>query len=329
MGITWCDQKAARDCYLRACKKIGEKDMRVHYIAERASKEDSVNQPEPVVELEKVVLEAGWTDRKVKIGTRLSEEIRVVVIRVLREYRLVFAWGIKYVPSVDRLVIMHLLAVDPTSNQVKQKKRYLSTDQWEFVKNKVSMFVVVGHVREVKYPEWLTNMVLAPKPPTWRMCVDYTGLNKVCPMDHFLLPRINLLVDETLGCVLFSFMDAFRGYHQISMHEGDEEKTTFITLDGVLCYLVMVFRLNSSGSSYTRMVAKLLGKLFEKSIEAYVDDMLVKSQEEATHENDLATCFQIMTKFKLRLNPKKCGFAVLGGKFFRYMVTQRRIVPNP
>ena len=63
----------------------------------------------------------------------------------------------------------------------------------------------------------------------WRMCVDFTDLNKACPKDSFLLPRIDQLVDSTAGHKLLTFMDAFSGYNQIRMAKEDKEKTTFIT----------------------------------------------------------------------------------------------------
>lgn len=140
-------------------------------------------------------------------------------------------------------------------------------------------------------------------------------------MDPFPLPKIDLLVDETARCALPSFMDAFHGYHQIFMHDGDEEKTAFITLNGVFCYLVMAFGLRNSGATYTRMVAKLFGELLGKSMEAYMDEMLVKRKQEKTHANDLTVYFEIMKQFNLHLNPKKCAFVVRGGKFLGYMAT--------
>lgn len=73
--------------------------------------------------------------------------------------------------------------------------------------------LVVEYIREVEYPEWLENIVLAPKPPTFRMRVDYLDLNKSCPMDPFLLPSPDKMVDETSRCELLSFMDTFEGYH--------------------------------------------------------------------------------------------------------------------
>jgi hypothetical protein len=71
-------------------------------------------------------------------------------------------------------------------------------------------------IREINHPEWLANPVLVKKSNgKWRMCVDFTDLNKACSKDDFPLPRIDQLVDSTAGCVLMSFLDAYSGYHQI------------------------------------------------------------------------------------------------------------------
>lgn len=160
-----------------------------------------------------------------------------------------------------------------------------------------------GHIREVVYPEWVANVVLVPKPPTWHMCIDYTDLNRACPLDPYPLPSIHLMVDETAGADLMSFMDAFKGYHQIMMSEQDEEKTTFVTPDGLYCYRVMSFGLKNAGATYQRMINAVFGKLLGKSMEAYIDDMLVKSSSRADHANHLRACFEIMRSHRLRLNP--------------------------
>ena len=80
----------------------------------------------------------------------------------------------------------------------------------------------------------------------WRMCIDFTDLNKVCPKDSFSLPRINQLVDLTTGHKLLSFMDAFSRYNQILMDEEDQEKTSFVTSQGLYCYKVMPFGLKNA-----------------------------------------------------------------------------------
>ena len=87
-----------------------------------------------------------------------------------------------------------------------------------------------GFIREVYYPDWLANVVLVKKAnEKWRMCVDFTDLNKACPKDSFPLPKIDQLVNSTAGHKLLTFMDTFSRYNKIKMVEEDQEKTAFIT----------------------------------------------------------------------------------------------------
>ena len=122
-------------------------------------------------------------------------------------------------------------------------------------------------IREVYYPDWLTNVVMVKKASEkWRMCIDFTDLNKACPKDSYPLPRVDVLVDSTARHQLLSFMDAFSGYNQIRMHEGDQEKTSFVTGQGLFCYKVMPFGLKNVGATYQRLMKKCSrGKLGEMS----------------------------------------------------------------
>ena len=107
------------------------------------------------------------------------------------------------------------------------------------------------------------------------MCIDFTDLNKACPMDPFPIPKIDQLVDSTAGHEVLSFMDAFSGYNQIRMCPEDEEKTAFITESGLYCYKVMPFGLRNAGATYQRMVNKVFANQIGRNMEAYIDDMLV------------------------------------------------------
>ncbi|XP_019159996.1 PREDICTED: uncharacterized protein LOC109156598 [Ipomoea nil] len=330
IGVVRGDRRAARSCYVKACKKIGSKDLQVHTIAEKIFKEEEAwPRAEPASETEDIVLDPSRPDRVVKIGIGLSPELRAQIVDVIRRSHTVFAWGPEDMPGIDRRIITHKLAVDPSGKPVHQRKRYMSAERREFVKKEATALLNVGHIKEIYYPQWLSNVVLAPKGSTWRMCMDYTDLNRACPMVRFPLPNIDQLVDETAGCELMSFMDAFRGYHQISMHEEDAEKTAFTTHEGIFCYVVMPFGLKNAGATYTRMVAKLFKTVLRRNMEAYVDDMIVKSRNATSHVEDLSEVFSIMKKFNLRLNPKKCTIAVDGGKFLGFMVTRNGIEPNP
>ena len=108
-----------------------------------------------------------------------------------------------------------------------------------------------GFIQEVYYPNWLVNVVLVKKANgKWRICVDFTSLNKACPKDSFPLLRINQLVDSIVGHKLLTFMDAFSGYNQIKMAKEDQEKTFFITSRALYCYKAMPFRLKNAEATY-------------------------------------------------------------------------------
>ena len=111
--------------------------------------------------------------------------------------------------------------------------------------------LIAGFIREVYYSKWLANVVLVKKANgKWRMCIDFTDLNKAYPKDSFPLPRIDQLVDSTAEHKLLTFMDAFSRYNQIKMVEEDQEKTAFITSQGLYCYKVIPFKLKNAGATY-------------------------------------------------------------------------------
>ena len=130
-------------------------------------------------------------------------------------------------------------------------------------------------------------MVVPKKGGKWRVCVDYTNLNKACLKDSFPLPRINQIMDATVRHGILSFLDVFSGYHQIPMHSPDMEKTAFITPHGLYCYNVMLFGLKNIGATYQRMVTKIFRPLIGKSMEVCINDMLIKSKERLDHTRHL------------------------------------------
>jgi hypothetical protein len=110
------------------------------------------------------------------------------------------------------------------------------------------------------------------------MCVDYTDLNKYCRKDPFGLPRIDQVVDSTAGCSVLSFLDCYSGYHQISLAKEDKEKTAVITPFGAFCYTSMSFGLKNTGATYQRAIQTCLADHWGKRVEAYVDDMVIKTE---------------------------------------------------
>uniref|UniRef100_A0A2N9I2W1 Uncharacterized protein n=1 Tax=Fagus sylvatica TaxID=28930 RepID=A0A2N9I2W1_FAGSY len=183
-----------------------------------------------------------------KIGRELSPGNRTELIDFLVGNVDVFAWDPYEVPGVDPNYIEHRLNTDPHSKPVQQKARRSAPVHAEAKNGK------------------------------WRVCVDFTNLNQACPKDPFPLPKIDQLVDATAGHDRMSFLDAFQGYHQIALSAEDREKTAFITPLGIYCYKVMPFGLKNAGATYQRMVTKMFKDQIGKTMEIYIDDMVVKKQ---------------------------------------------------
>nr|XP_025611816.1 uncharacterized protein LOC112705182 [Arachis hypogaea] len=141
-------------------------------------------------------------------------------------------------PGIDPQLMSHKLSVHLGSRPVQQRRRKLRPDRAQVVEEQVQALLEADFIREVKYPSWLANVVLVKKQNgKWRMCVDYTDLNKACPKDPYPLPSIDTLVDASSWYQYLSFMDAYLGYNQIPMYEPDEEKTSFITPRANYCYV--------------------------------------------------------------------------------------------
>ena len=153
--------------------------------------------------------------------------------------------------GIDPSVIVHRLNVNSASSPIRQKKQVFAQERDKVVAEEVRKLLEASFIREVYYPDWLANVVMVKKNNgKWRMCIDFTDLNRACLKDSYPLPRIDTLVDSTARHELLSFMDVFSGYNQIKIKEEDQEKTSFVTSQGLFCYKVMPFGLKNTGATY-------------------------------------------------------------------------------
>ncbi|GJR53679.1 reverse transcriptase domain-containing protein [Tanacetum coccineum] len=208
--------------------------------------------------------------------------------------------------------------------------RTFSPEKSKAVTKEVAEWVKAGIVRPVKYPTYISNPVLVKKcDGSWRMCIDFKNLNSACPKDYYPLPSIDCKVEAVMGFKYKCFLDAYKGYHQIQMAREDEEKTAFYTEQGTYCYMKMPFGLKNAGATYQRLVDSTFQSQIGRNLEAYVDDMVIKSKDEKDLLADIAETFENLKAINMKLNPKKCSFGVEEGKFLGYMVTSEGIRANP
>uniref|UniRef100_A0A2N9I3X1 Uncharacterized protein n=1 Tax=Fagus sylvatica TaxID=28930 RepID=A0A2N9I3X1_FAGSY len=178
-----------------------------------------------------------------------------------------------------------LAAEKDPEKPVSQKRRKLAPERAEIVAKEVERLLEANAIRSVQYPTWLSNTVVVKKKNgKWRVCVDFTDLNRACPKDPFPLPRIDQ---------------------------------------------VMPFGLKNAGATYQRMVTGMFGRLIGNTVEAYIDDMLIKSKKKTSHVEDLREVLEILRATKLRLNATKCLFGVSSGKFLGHMISYNGVEANP
>ncbi|XP_057452750.1 uncharacterized protein LOC130744596 [Lotus japonicus] len=292
------DQEAARACYAQSLELYGKKAAKE---AHRVTKifphenfnldprDDSKELRPQPAEETKSVYLSG---RALKIGSTLSKEQEDRLVELLKNNLDLFAWTIKDVPGIDPNVISHHLSIQQGAKPVVQARRRMGEEKDKAVQIETQKLLEGKFIREVQYPTWLANVVMVRKANgKWRMCTDYTSLYKVCPKDSYPLPNVDKLVDGASGNEMLSLMDGYSGYNQIMMYRPDEEKTAFMTSQANYCYKTMPFG--------------------------------------GTHHEDLAEAFAQIRKYNMRLNPEKCSFGILGGKFLGFMVTSRGIEVNP
>lgn len=197
--------------------------------------------------------------------------------------------------GIDSEVMHHKLHIDQTTMPIKQKPRRASLEKAKAVKEEVHKVLKAGMIRKAQFSDWISNPVAVKKHNgKWRVCIDFTELNRACPKDSFPLSRIDQLVNSMAGYERMSFLNAYSGYHQIPLFEPDQDNTVFITILGLYCYHVMPFRLKKTRATYLRLVTKMFREHINKSMEFNVDDMLVKSNKKETHISNLNATFQIL-----------------------------------
>ncbi|XP_020227232.1 uncharacterized protein LOC109808591 [Cajanus cajan] len=259
------DQKAARECYyaiLRVApiQERNSKSKRIHAVNPSVGVEESIWDLDPRMKDEERVepveskrqLQIGLHPTQVTyIGADISEADRSILSQVIIKNKDLFAWTPSDMPGIDPKVMCHKLSICAEARPVAQRKRKMGTERKLAVETEVAKLLEAGFIREVHYTTWLANVVMVKKPNgKWRICTDYTNLNKACPKDAYPLPNIDRLVDGAFGHGVLTFLDAYSGYNQIPMHPRDEEKTAFITDSANYCYQVMPFGLKNAGGKF-------------------------------------------------------------------------------
>nr|GEY84615.1 reverse transcriptase domain-containing protein [Tanacetum cinerariifolium] len=244
-------------------------------------------------------LHPDFPDQEVVIGGSLSDKGRTELCSVLKKNLDIFAWQPSDMTGVPRSVAEHRLNIREGYTPVRQKKRGQAPERARAIQAEVQKLVDTEIMREVSYHDWLSNPVMVKKHDgSWRMCVDFTDLNRACPQDCYPLSEIDWNMESLCGYPFKCFLDAYKCYHQIQLAKADEEKTAFHTGQGVYYYTKMLL----------------------------ASRMLVPQAEMV---RDIEETFRTLRKVHMKLNPKKCSFGLAEGVFLGYVITPEGIKPRP
>ncbi|KAJ8615559.1 hypothetical protein MRB53_034931 [Persea americana] len=273
-------------------------------LVELEASENIVEEPPSNLPTENYVqkIDLGTPDnpRLVFISKNIKDDELPEYVYFLCEFVDCFAWSYAEMPGLDSKIAVHKLNLQKDIKPVKQGQRRFRPDVMDKIEQEVQKLKNVVFIREEQHLEWLANIVpVTKKNGQIRVCIDYRDLNNACHKDEFPLPIPEVMNDNTCGFERMTFMDGFSSYNQIKMHPEDERHKSFRIPFGVYYYTVMPFGLKNAGARYQRAMMKIFQDMQHKTVECYVDDLIVKNKRKEDHLKDLREIFLRLRKHKL------------------------------
>jgi hypothetical protein len=283
--------------------------------------------------LEGIDIGNGVVPKPTFVNKKLNADNKFELIKLLREYVDCFAWSYSEMSGLSHELVEHQLPIKDGFRPYKQPTRRFNLDIYDRVKEELNRLLEANFIRPCQYADWISNIVPVEKKGTGkiRVCIDFCNLNRATPKDEYPMPIANMLVNDSFGHKVISFLDGNVGYTQIFMAEEDMHKTAFRcpSFVGLFEWVVMTFGLKNTRATYQRVMNLIFHDFFGIIIEVYIDDIVVKSASLESHLADLHLAFERMRRFGLKMNHLKCAFGVSASKFLGFIIHENAIEIDP
>lgn len=265
-------------------------------------------------------------EKQIHVGHQLTAKQEAEFSELIKRFHDVFALTENDVGNTD--VVQHTINTGNVK-PIRTAPRRLPHCHQQEAESQLEWLLENKIVRPSSSP-WSSPIVLVKKKNgAMRMCVDYRRLNAVTTKDTFPLPRMDETLDSLANCTIFSTLDLYSGYHQVSLAEEDVAKSAFSTHKGLYEYLRMPFGLCSAPATFQRLMSVVLNGMIGDQCFVYLDDIIVLGKTFAEHLSNLERVFSRLREAGLRLKPTKCHFLKQEVQFLGHLVSGHGVRADP